>query len=147
MVIDVRKPVLKHAESDTDIDRCFPVMAELRTHLRRDSFVDLVQHLAAQGYRLAYLDDGEDVVAVAGYRIYTNLFLGKNLYVDDLVTSERVRSQGYGKSLMSELREIARKNDCEYFHLDSGIQRDQAHKFYFREGMTVSSFHFSEKLK
>jgi len=30
-------------------------------------------------------------VAAAGYRIYTNLFMGKHLYVDDLVTLESAR--------------------------------------------------------
>lgn len=27
-------------------------------------------------------------------------------------------------------------------HLDSGVQRAQAHRFYFREGMTVNCFYF-----
>jgi hypothetical protein len=27
-------------------------------------------------------------------------------------------------------------------HLDSGVQRQHAHRFYFREGMTITSFHF-----
>jgi len=32
------------------------------------------------------------------------------------------------------------------YDLDSGTQRTQAHKFYFREGMVVTSFHFAKKL-
>lgn len=31
-------------------------------------------------------------------------------------------------------------------HLDSGIQRKEAHRFYEREGMTMASFHFIEKI-
>lgn len=139
--------MLKHAESDKDIERCFPVMAELRTHLGQESFVDLVRLLEADGFRLAYMENEGEVVAVAGYRISTNLFLGKHLYVDDLVTSQRVRSRGYGKAMMSELREVAKKSGCGYLHLDSGTQRAQAHRFYFRQGLTVSCFHFDEKLK
>jgi len=139
--------MLKRAESDQDIERCFPVMAELRTHLRQESFVDLVRLLEADGFRLAYMENGGEVVAVAGYRISTNLFLGKHLYVDDLVTSQRVRARGYGRAMMSELREVAKQSGCEYLHLDSGTQRAQAHKFYFQQGLTVSCFHFDEKLK
>ncbi|MDH3645158.1 MAG: GNAT family N-acetyltransferase [Gammaproteobacteria bacterium] len=138
--------MLKHAKTDEDIARCFPVMAELRTHLQPESFVSLVRQLEQGGYRLAYVENGNGIVAVAGYRISTNLFLGKNLYVDDLVTADRVRSQGYGEILLSSLRDIARANDCAHFHLDSGTQRKQAHKFYFRQGMTISSYHFDEKL-
>ena len=35
---------------------------------------------------------------------------------------------------------------CDTFSLDSGTQRQQAHKFYFREGMVVTGFHFEKKL-
>jgi hypothetical protein len=29
-------------------------------------------------------------------------------------------------------------------HLDSGVQRKDAHRFYEREGMKLASFHFSQ---
>ena len=138
--------MLKHAETDEQIARCYTVMAELRTHVHAGEFVGLIRQQQDQGYRLAYLEDGGEVVAAAGYRISVNLFMGKNLYVDDLVTAERARSKGHGRALLAELREIARQNGCAHLHLDSGTQRTQAHKFYFREGLTVTSFHFSEKL-
>jgi hypothetical protein len=35
---------------------------------------------------------------------------------------------------------------CEQMHLDSGIQRTEAHRFYQREGMTMASLHFVEKI-
>ena len=138
--------MLKHAETDADIARCFAVMAELRTHLRQESFVDRVRQQQAEGYRLAFVEHDNEIAAVAGYRITTNLFLGKNLYVDDLVTSDQLRSRGYGEKLMSALRNIAKDNNCAHLHLDSGTQRKQAHRFYLREGMVISSFHFDEKL-
>ncbi len=121
-------------------------MAELRPHLAPATFVSLIRQLMSEGYRLGFVEEAGEVVAVAGYRISTNLFLGKNLYVDDLVTANKARSKGFGRLLLAALRDIARQNDCNYLHLDSGVQRHQAHKFYFREGMTVSCFHFDEKL-
>jgi hypothetical protein len=41
----------------------------------------------------------------------------------------------------------ARELGCETFSLDSGTQRHEAHAFYFREGMRVTSFHFALPLK
>ena len=32
------------------------------------------------------------------------------------------------------------------FALDSGTHRTQAHKFYFREGLVLNSFHFAKAL-
>jgi len=135
------------AKSDEEIQKCFDVMSELRTHLTYDDFLKTVRHMETEGFRLAYIEDDGHVVAVAGYRIYTNLFLGKNLYVDDLVTSASARSKGYGKEMLDWLRDKARTAGCRSYHLDSGTQRGQAHKFYFNQGFTISSYHFSEQLE
>lgn len=134
------------ANSDTEIEQCFNVMLELRPELLRETFLSQVREMEAEGYKLAYIKQGSDVVCVAGYRISNNLFMGKNFYVDDLVTSQSARSKGYGELMMKYLRDIALKNQCNVFHLDSGTQRDQAHKFYFKQNLTIASFHFSEKL-
>ncbi len=135
------------AESDEAILACREVMAELRPHVAAGDFLATVHALLADGLRLACVREGGRVVAVAGYRISTNLFCGKHLYVDDLVTAVSERSKGHGKALLGWLRQLAVENDCDIFHLDSGVQRKRAHQFYLREGLDLSSYHFSERLK
>jgi len=49
--------------------------------------------------------------------------------------------------LIAHLESVATERGCDTLELDSGVQRQQAHKFYFREGMTIPSFHFSKSLK
>jgi GNAT superfamily N-acetyltransferase len=68
------------------------------------------------------------------------------MYVDDLVTDETKRSTGVGHALMEHLQAIARERGCTTYTLDSGTQRQQAHKFYFREGMVVQAFHFTKPM-
>jgi len=139
----------QQAVTDQEIADCFSVMSELRPHLEHleaKNFTALVRRMEAEGYRLAYVRRDETVVAVAGYRIFTSLFMGKNLYVDDLVTSPDHRSRGYGHILLSWLEEHAKKEGCKVLHLDSGTQRHQAHKFYFREGLVATSFHFTKDI-
>jgi GNAT superfamily N-acetyltransferase len=134
------------ASTDEEIARCFPVMSELRPHLQADSFVALVRGMEAEGFRLAFIEDKKQIVAAAGFRIFTSLFMGKNLYVDDLVTTGQARSAGYGKVMLDWLRTVATDAGCAWLHLDSGTQRHRAHRFYFMQGMQISSFHFSQKL-
>lgn len=98
------------------------------------------------GYQLLFEKEGETVVAVAGFRLAKNLFMGEHLYVDDLVTAEKHRSKGYGDLLINWLKELAIKEGCAYLHLDSGTHRGRAHKFYFKQGFTIASYHFSEAL-
>ena len=106
----------------------------------------MVRAMEAEGYRLAYLQKNRDVVAVAGYRISTNFFMGKHLYVDDLVTARYARSKGYGRELLAWLKDKAKSAGCDFFDLDSGTQRGRAHKFYFEQGLTIASYHFTEEL-
>ena len=138
------------ATTDQQVEGCLEVLTELRphlSHLRSDEFLATVRAMENDGYKLVYIKDEGTVVAVAGYRVYTNLFMGKHLYVDDLVTTETARSKGYGQQLLAWLRHQANEHDCKVLHLDSGTQRPEAHKFYFREGFHIASFHFSQQLK
>lgn len=136
------------AETDADILRCFPVMAELRPHLIEADFVRRVRRMQPSGYQLAFLeDDTASVRSVAGFRQMDLLFSGKTLYVDDLVTDAASRSKGYGDQLFDWLVARARAEHCAEFSLDSGIQRVDAHRFYLRKRMKISSFHFSLPLK
>jgi GNAT superfamily N-acetyltransferase len=80
------------------------------------------------------------------YRIYENTVHGLKMYVDDLVTDEGRRSTGVGHALMEHLQDIARKAGCTTYTLDSGTHRQQAHKFYFREGMVITAFNFNKPL-
>jgi hypothetical protein len=41
---------------------------------------------------------------------------------------------------------LARKEGCATFSLDSGTQREQAHAFYFRQGLRITDFHFQMQL-
>lgn len=75
------------ATSDEEITRCFPVMAELRPHIRAEDFLPRVKKLTeATDLKLTYLQNGE-VKAVAGFRISEWLAVdGKYLEIEDLVT-------------------------------------------------------------
>lgn len=140
-------PAIALAETDIDIARCFPVMSQLRPHLIETEFVARVRRMQAEAYQLAFLADPSGTVrSVAGFRRMQMLFSGKTLYVDDLVTDAAARSRGHGDQLFDWLVAYARANGCDEFSLDSGTQRVDAHRFYLRKRMKISSFHFSLRL-
>ena len=137
---------IRIAATDQEIAACYPVMRELRPHLAEDQFVAGVRRQEKSGYHLAFVQESDVFVAVAGFRIGENFAWGRYLYVDDLVTHPEHRSRGYGAKLLGWLKEYAAKQCCLQLHLDSGAQRKDAHRFYEREGMTMASFHFVENL-
>lgn len=141
-------PGIAIANTENEIARCCTVMRELRTHLAdQEDFVRRVARQQQEGYQLAFLEWDGEIRAVAGYRFLESLFSGKNLYVDDLVTRDADRSRGYGGQLLDWLIAQARANNCETLELDSGVQRFDAHRFYFAKRMSISSYHFRLKIK
>jgi GNAT superfamily N-acetyltransferase len=59
------------------------------------------------------------------------------------VTTASHRSKGYGAALMAWLERCAADNGCRQLHLDSGMQRRDAHRFYRRAGMQATGLHFA----
>jgi GNAT superfamily N-acetyltransferase len=131
------------ARSEQEISDCYPVMAELRPHIRPDEFLPTVRRLAEiAGFRLAYLTDGE-IKAVAGFRISEWLAGGKYLEIEDLVAKSGERSKGYGGELFDWLVGHARENNCLQVRLVSRVSRHDAHRFYLRKGMNLDAHYFS----
>ncbi len=138
--------IIGRAITDSEILACYPVLCELRPDLVETTFVATVRRMELQGFRLASLAIDRDVQAVAGYRVVEMLRTGKMVEIDDLITSARARSRGCGKALLEWIATEARAENCSVLELNSGVQRADAHRFYFRERMHVLGFHFSTAL-
>jgi GNAT superfamily N-acetyltransferase len=137
-----RMSTIQIATIPSEIDRCFPVMRQLRPALIAEEFVGRIQTQQAEGYQLAFLESDGTIVSVAGFRVQNLLWSGKTLYVDDLITDESARSKGHGESMLTWLIALAKEAGCTTFMLDSGTHRHDAHAFYFRHGLRISDFHF-----
>jgi GNAT superfamily N-acetyltransferase len=138
--------VLK-VSTDEQILATRDVMRQLRPNIPFDEYLATVERMKqTDGYQLAALFDEDSVRAVAGYRVMEMLYCGRIMYVDDLNTDERYRSKGYGKVLLDWLKTEAKSQGCGQLHLDSGVQREKTHRFYFREGLTINCHHFHTTL-
>ncbi len=134
-------------ENDDEIVSLCPVLLQLRPQYDQDSLITQIRLQRSEGFQLAYVEETTDgstsVLCVAGFVIGNKLAWEKHLYVDDLVSDEASRSRGAGKLLLDWLQDYARQQGCKQFHLDSGVTRFAAHRFYLREGMRIASHHFS----
>jgi GNAT superfamily N-acetyltransferase len=128
-------------------------LALLELRPRLESVERITSQIDAQravGYRIvASFEDGdEDAAAVAGFRIAHNLAWGRFAYVDDLVTRAGLRGHGHADAVMAWVEREALRQGCGELHLDSGVGPDRAdaHRFYFRHGMRIASYHFGRAL-
>ena len=134
-------------DQDEDLTRAFPVLSQLRPHLSLEMFLAQARRQrSASDWRFATVESGDQVLACAGYRISEWLAWGKALYVDDLVTDQHTRSRGHGDQLLDWLLVRARDAGCGELHLDSGVHRFGAHRFYLAQRMDITSHHFARSL-
>jgi GNAT superfamily N-acetyltransferase len=133
------------AEPETDLDAIADVMLELRTTYTKASLIERMREQMRQGYRVAWVEADGEVLCVAGFVIGLKLAWDRHIYVDDLVTAARHRSTGAGATMVGWLKQYAREQGCRELHLDSGVQRFAAHRFYLRERFDIESHHFSIK--
>ncbi len=131
------------ARSAQDLERIAPVLLELRDHYDTNGLLEQIRKQQKDGYQVAYVEEDGEVLGVAGFVITSKLAWHRHLYVDDLVTAAARRSRGAGRCLMDWLRQYAIDNGCRQLHLDSGVQRFRAHRFYLREGFDINSHHFA----
>jgi GNAT superfamily N-acetyltransferase len=126
----------------------YPLMAELRPQVTKERYLALLRSMVRGGYRLFALRDAGSEVALAGVGVGTNLYFGRYMWVFDLITSDRVRSRGYGRALLEHVERVARDEGCEVIALSSGVQRTDAHRFYEQHmGYERASYVFRKSLE
>jgi ribosomal protein S18 acetylase RimI-like enzyme len=131
------------ATTDRHILDCFPIVQQLGRNLTIATFLPQVRRQQQQGYQLALGSIEEQVIAIAGFQIAESLAWGKFIYIYDLAVDEKLRSQGHGQQLFDWVAHYGQQQTCTQLHLDSGVQRFAAHRFYHRQGMSIVSHHFS----
>lgn len=125
--------------------RCEAVHRELRPQLPPD-YIARMQRIIETGAGMVAAAQADEVIGLAVYRVIENTFEGRKLYVDDLVTAAARRSAGVGAGLLDWLHGRAADTGCRVVGLDSGTQRGDAHRFYFREGFTIASYSFRKSV-
>jgi GNAT superfamily N-acetyltransferase len=130
-----------------DLERCYPIMKELRPHLSFEEYISIYdQSHASDGYEIIALENNGKLLAVMGYRFLSDYVRGKHVYIDDLVSTESERSKGLGAELLKFAEDVAAKEGCNSLRLCTGIENDRGVKFYDRNGWTKRAFAYTKKL-
>ena len=124
----------------------YDVLKQLRSELTYKDFEDLIYDMRHMDYKMIGLMQRGELISYAGVAIQTNLYHKRHLYVFDLVTDEKFRGQGYANSMLDYLVDFAKMGMCENIVLSSGFKREDAHKFYEKQGFDKKSFTFVKTL-
>ena len=135
------------AENKNDLERCYPVMKELRTSLSFENYINLYEQAHAKdGYEIMALQQDRKILAVMGYRILYDYVHGKHIYIDDLVSTSTERSKGFGAQFLEYAEQIARQQGCQCLRLCTGIENELGKKFYEKSGWNLRAVAYKKKL-
>src|SRR5688500_11017698 len=94
---------IKYAQCNKEIEACWDVVEALRPHLKREAFVEQVQQMMEEGYRMIYISEGDKPVAFAGFCNMQMLYCGNIIYIVDLSTLPAYRGKGYAARLLDHI--------------------------------------------
>ena len=91
-------------------------------------------------------DEGKPMGFCHGTYFNTFWLSGKVCYVSSIISNQEVRGKGYGWRLMDHAKKLAEERKCNAIVLDSGLPREEAHRFYEKYGFTRCAYCFELKL-
>lgn len=130
-----------------ELDTVYSVLKQLRTTLSYKEFENLIYDMRHIEYKMIGIMDNEELITYAGVAVSTNLYHKRHLYIFDLVTDEKYRSQKYGQMMLNYLVDYANVAMCENIVLSSGFEKESAHRFYDSNGYNKKSFVFLKRLE
>jgi len=129
-----------------ELDSIYELLVQLRPSLSFKEFDDLVYDMRHMEYKMLGMLQRGELVTFAGVAVQTNFYHKRHLFVFDFVTDEKYRGKGYGIEMLEYLESYAKTAMCEKIVLSSGLQREDAHRFYERNGFEKKSFVFLKSI-
>ncbi len=105
----------------------------------------LARLLAYEAHTVLVAEEGV-VVGFANANVRPQLHhLAPVCTIDELVVSEPARSRGVGAALLREVERIAHGRGCDSLELTCSLRREDAHRFYGREGFERTSLKLAKR--
>lgn len=134
MTIKIRKA------NDNDLPAIFGLIKELAEFEKGlDKVTNSIQQMQAEKdfFQCYVAEKDNEVVGMALYYFVYYTWVGKSLYLEDLIVKEAYRGQNIGTMLMEKMMEVAREENCKRFRLQVLHWNEPAISFYEKNGFTV----------
>jgi len=129
---------------------CLTIHTQLRPNLNRftpKDYADFMQKLCQTNQScvcgIIRKNQSETIIlALAFYRVHPTTFDTIRFEIYDLIVDEKERNYGLGTRLFQYLINQAKQYGAPSLVLQCDLTNTNAHRFFFRHGLTISSFGF-----
>ncbi len=99
-----------------------------------------------ENYECAGIFDSDKLIGVTGMWFCTRHYSGKSMEVDHVYVDEAYRNQGLGKEFMDWITDYVKDKGVEIIELNTYVENQPSHKFYYNQGFNILGYHFLKKL-
>lgn len=101
-----------------------------------------------ENYKIFVACAGENVVGFIGAVSFIAFEVENDaMKIIALAVSEKYRGRGIGTNLLKTVEKFAEENSIGVILLNSGLTRENAHKFYESQGYTKRSYGFTKNIR
>ena len=131
----------------SDLESMYKLIRQLSSHeFSKEQFDECYLYNLEKGRVLIYEKDNVTCGCLV-FNIHYHLhFSQKSAEIVNLIVDDSCRSRGIGKELLVFFEQIAIDNNCVCIEVDSGKHREDAHRFYEREGFIATHHKFTKEL-
>ena len=130
-----------------DLDTVYGLIRQLSHHeFTKKQFHDCYLYNIAKGRVLVYENENIICGCIVFNILYSLHFSRKTAEIVNLIVDENARNQGIGKKLLTAFEKIAGDNGCVRIEVGSDKHREDAHRFYEREGYASTHYKLTKEL-
>jgi GNAT superfamily N-acetyltransferase len=130
--------------SAQEITGIYPLISILNPKLTQKTFAQRLAEMLPKGYCVVAAFEGERMIGLSGFWINMKFWCGRQLDIDNFVVHPDYRSKNIGKKLITWLEKKALELKVDLIVLDTYASAHLAHRFYFRNGFTMTGYHMTK---
>jgi len=111
-----------------------------------DTLEQRFNNMIKENYECAGVFDDDKLIGVTGMWFSTRHYAGKSMEVDHVFIEDEYRNQGLGKQFMDWITGYVQSKGVETIELNTYVQNNPSHKFYYNQGFNILGYHFLKKL-
>lgn len=108
-------------------------------------FTKRLTEMVPCGYRAIGVFQGETMIACSGFWRRTRFWCGAELDIDNFIVHPDHRRKQLGPQMLAWFEALAKKDKVDLIVLDTYAETFLAHRFYMREGFTLTGYHMTKR--
>ncbi len=102
--------------------------------------------MAKQNYECAVIVNKDNIIGICGMWFCTRHYSGRSVELDHVYIDDSYQNEGLGSRFLQWIYDYVTQKGCDTVELNTYVQNNKSHKFYYNQGFNILGYHFLKKL-